>query len=163
MKKLRPETVFVVEDDDIFLSLITTELTKLNFKEVKTFSTGKSCLENLHTRPDIVLLDYWLEKDLTGIDVLKKIKKAYPHSQAIFLTASDDINIAINSMKHGAYDYIIKGETAFIRLRHLLDKISDENSRKARAKSIIQFQIIVIVMIIIFSILGILFYDYIHG
>jgi DNA-binding NtrC family response regulator len=162
MKETRKETIFVVEDDLLYMNLIKRELEKLNYANVKTFATGKECLEGLEERPDIALLDYWLEKDLNGIDVLKKIKKRYPHTQVIFLTASDDVNIAVDTMRNGAYDYLVKGETAFIRLRHLLKKISEENERKARSKSIIQFQIIVIISIIIFSILGILYYHYIH-
>jgi len=162
MKDTRKETIFVVEDDLLYMNLIKRELEKLNYANVRTFATGKECLDGLEERPDIALLDYWLEKDLNGMDVLKKIKKRHPHTQVIFLTASDDVNIAVDTMRNGAYDYLVKGETAFIRLRHLLKKISEENERKARSKSIIQFQVIVIISIIIFSILGILYYHYIH-
>ncbi|MCD4747450.1 MAG: response regulator [Bacteroidales bacterium] len=162
MEKAKNEMIFVVEDDSLFLNLIQHELEKQNYKNVKLFSTGKECIDNLDMKPDIALLDYWLEKNLTGINVLKKIKKRYPHTQVIFLTASDDVNIAVDTMRNGAYDYIVKGDTAFIRLRHLMKKITEENDRKSKSKSIIQFQIIVIILIIIVSILGILYYHYIH-
>ena len=110
--------------------------------------------------PDIALLDYFLEKDFTGMDVLKKIKKRFPETQVIFLTASDDVNIAVDTMRNGAYDYIVKGDTAFIRIRHLLKKISEENERKAKSRSIIRFQIYVIIAIILISLLGILYFHY---
>lgn len=162
MKRPMSETIFVVEDNTVYLNLITKELEKLGYTNVKTFTTGKDALANLDEKPDIAFLDYWLEKNLNGLDVLKEIKKKYPFTQVIFLTASDDVNIAVNTMRNGAYDYIVKGDTAFIRIRHLLKKIADENERKAKSRSIIQFQITVIIMIIIFSILGILYYHYIH-
>ncbi|MBN3034927.1 MAG: response regulator [Bacteroidales bacterium] len=162
MKELRKESIIVVEDDPVYMNLIVKELEKLGYTNIKTFATGKEVLSKLDFKPDIAFLDYWLEKDLTGLDVLLRIKKMYPYTQVIFLTASDDVNIAVNTMKNGAYDYIVKGETAFIRIRHLLKKISDEHERKTRSRSIIQFQIIVIIMIIIVSILGILYYHYIH-
>ncbi|MCD4698675.1 MAG: response regulator [Bacteroidales bacterium] len=157
---VRPETVFVVEDDILYLNLINKELEKMGYVNIKSFNTGKEAMHNLDKKPDIALLDYFLEKDYTGMDILKKIKKRYPDTQAIFLTASDDVNIAVDTMRNGAYDYIVKGDTAFIRIRHLLKKISEENERKAKSRSIIRFQIYVIIAIILISLLGILYFHY---
>ena len=156
----RAETVFVVEDDILYLNLINKELEKMGYTHVKSFSTGKEAIQNLDTKPDVALLDYFLEKDFTGIDILKKLKQRFPDTQVIFLTASDDVNIAVDTMRNGAYDYIVKGDTAFIRIRHLLKKISEENERKAKSRSIIRFQIIVIFAIILISVLGILYFHY---
>ena len=157
---VRPETLFVVEDDLLYLTLITKELEKMGFSKIITYNTGKEAIHNLEIKPDIALLDYFLEKDFTGMDVLKKIKKRFPETQVIFLTASDDVNIAVDTMRNGAYDYIVKGDTAFIRIRHLLKKISEENERKAKSRSIIRFQIYVIIAIILISLLGILYFHY---
>ncbi|GAB4312652.1 MAG: hypothetical protein Kow00127_03310 [Bacteroidales bacterium] len=157
---VRPESIFVVEDDILYLNLIRKELEKMGYSKVKSFSTGKEAMHNLNEKPDIALLDYYLEKDFTGMDVLKKIKKRFPDTQVIFLTASDDVNIAVDTMRNGAYDYIVKGDTAFIRIRHLLNKISEENERKAKSRSIIRFQIYVIIAIILISLMGILYFHY---
>jgi two-component system, OmpR family, response regulator len=156
----RPENIFVVEDDILYLNLINKELEKMGYNNVKSFATGKEAIQNLDTKPDVALLDYFLEKDFTGIDILKKLKQRFPDTQVIFLTASDDVNIAVDTMRNGAYDYIVKGDTAFIRIRHLLKKISEENERKAKSRSIIRFQIIVIFAIILISVLGILYFHY---
>ncbi len=156
----RPETIFVVEDDILYLNLINKELEKMGYTNIKSYTTGKEAMHNLDRKPDIALLDYFLEKDYTGMDILKKIKTRFPDTQAIFLTASDDVNIAVDTMRNGAYDYIVKGDTAFIRIRHLLKKISEENERKARSRSIIRFQIYVIIAIILISLLGILYFHY---
>lgn len=160
MKMARPETLFVVEDDLLYLTLITKELEKMGYTNIISYNTGKEAIHNLDTKPDIALLDYFLEKDYTGMDVLKKLKKRFPDTQVIFLTASDDVNIAVDTMRNGAYDYIVKGDTAFIRIRHLLKKISEENVRKAKSRSIIRFQIYVIIAIILISLLGILYFHY---
>jgi DNA-binding NtrC family response regulator len=157
---VRSETIFVVEDDMLYMNLINKELEKMGYSNVKSYATGREAINNLDTKPDIALLDYFLEKDFTGMDILKKIRKRYPETQVIFLTASDDVNIAVDTMRNGAYDYIVKGDTAFIRIRHLLKKISEENERKAKSRSIIRFQIIVIIAIIMISILGILYFHY---
>lgn len=156
----KPETIFVVEDDILYLNLINKELEKMDYTNVKSFTTGKEAIQNLESKPDVALLDYFLEKDFTGMDILKKLKQRFPDTQVIFLTASDDINIAVDTMRNGAYDYIVKGDTAFIRIRHLLKKISEENERKAKSRSIIRFQIIVIFAIIMISVLGILYFHY---
>jgi DNA-binding NtrC family response regulator len=156
----RPETIFVVEDDILYLNLINKELEKMGYVDIKSYTTGKEAMHNLNTKPDVALLDYFLEKDFTGMDILKALRKRFPDTQVIFLTASDDVNIAVDTMRNGAYDYIVKGDTAFIRIRHLLKKISEENERKAKSRSIIRFQIIVIIAIIIISILGILYFHY---
>ncbi len=156
----RAETIFIVEDDILYLNLITKELEKMGYTNVKAFSTGRDAMQNLNSKPDIALLDYFLEKDLTGMDILKKLKKRFPDTQVIFLTGSDDVNIAVDTMRNGAYDYIVKGDTAFIRIRHLLKKISEENDRRAKSRSIIRFQIIVIIAIILISVLGILYFHY---
>jgi len=157
---VRPETIFVVEDDMLYLTLINKELEKMGYQNVRSFSTGKEAMHNLDRKPDVALLDYFLEKDFTGMDILKKLKQRFPDTQVIFLTASDDVNIAVDTMRNGAYDYIVKGDTAFIRIRHLLKKISEENERKSKSRSIIRFQIIVIFAIILISLLGILYFHY---
>jgi two-component system, OmpR family, response regulator len=156
----RPEKIFVVEDDILYLNLINKELEKMGYDNVSSYTTGKEAMHNLNARPDIALLDYFLEKDFTGMDILKKLKQRFPDTQVIFLTASDDVNIAVDTMRNGAYDYIVKGDTAFIRIRHLLKKISEENDRKSKSRSIIRFQIIVIFAIILISLLGILYFHY---
>ena len=160
MKHSRPENIFVVEDDILYLNLIQKELEKMGYVNVKSFNTGKEAMHNMNKKPDVALLDYYLEKDFTGMDVLKKLKKRFPETQAIFLTGSDDVNIAVDTMRNGAYDYIVKGDTAFIRIRHLLKKISEENEHKAKSRSIIRFQIYVIIAIILISLLGILYFHY---
>ncbi len=157
---VRPETIFVVEDDILYLNLINKELEKMGYQKVKSFATGKEAMQGLDKKPDIALLDYFLEKDFTGMDILKKLRNRFPDTQVIFLTASDDVNIAVDTMRNGAYDYIVKGDTAFIRIRHLLKKISEENERKSKSRSIIRFQIIVIFAIILISLLGILYFHY---
>lgn len=75
---VRPETIFVVEDDLLYLTLITKELEKMGYTNIITNNTGKEAIHNLDKKPDIALLDYFLEKDFTGMDVLKKIKKRFP-------------------------------------------------------------------------------------
>jgi two-component system response regulator AtoC len=74
---------------------------------VKTFSLGKETLDSLADNPDLVLLDIMLP-DINGNDVLRKIKSINPHLPVIMLSAQGNIEVALDSLKLGAYDYFPK-------------------------------------------------------
>jgi two-component system OmpR family response regulator len=78
--------------------------------------------EQLADRPDIVILDYQLngiDRDaMHGIDTLDRIKAFDPTIPVIMLSGQDSIDVAVNCMHHKAYDYVVKSETAFVRLKN---------------------------------------------
>ena len=88
---------------------------------VETFATGELCLENLSHKPDVIILDYHLngiEKDaMNGIETLDKIKAINPDIPVVMLSSQDKIDVAISCMHHKAFDYVVKSETAFLRLQ----------------------------------------------
>jgi DNA-binding NarL/FixJ family response regulator len=96
--------------------------------KVKTFETGESSLMEMEERPDVVVLDYYLNSQDTyaqnGISILKKIKNLYPDTKVIMLSCQDDIKIAMDSIKNGAFDYVSKGQTAFVRIKNILMNVS---------------------------------------
>lgn len=115
--------IFIVEDNIAYQKVIERiflkhKMVKRNFK-VYLFENGDDCLKQMHLNPDIIILDYFLDtqnSNKTGLQVLKTVKIKYPNTHVIMLSSNDDIEIAINSVQEGAYDYITKSETAFIRL-----------------------------------------------
>lgn len=77
-------------------------------RQVKAFSTADTAIEAIkHSPPDLVLLDIALP-GMNGIEALGKIKNLYPDILIIMITAYDDLNTVISSMKLGAYDYVVK-------------------------------------------------------
>jgi len=120
MKKL--PKIFIVEDNVFYASLLKNEIVKNKLGKVESFSSGESFLENLFKMPDIVLLDYNLES-MNGIEVLKNIKSINPNIQVIFLSAQEKMNVAITSLKYGAYDYVEKNDVAFKRINALINRI----------------------------------------
>ncbi len=60
-----------------------------------------------------------------GVEVLKKMKELSPHTEVIMLSGQDQIDVAVDSMKFGAYDCVVKGETAFARTENILNNISE--------------------------------------
>ncbi len=164
MKDFKNPTIFVVEDDPAFSTLIKKELQRHNFTNVEVFSTGDACLKKISEHPDIVLLDYALGKTgMNGLEVLKRIKAQSPQTQVIMLTAYDKLEIAIDSVKNGAYDYVLKSETAFERLNNLIKRIIKQNEIAMAHKKLTKKRNIVLTIIALVAVLtGLLYFFYIN-
>lgn len=112
--------IFLVDDDAMYLKLLETELKEKPEYVISTFATGERCLENLSEKPDMIVLDYYLngiEKDaLNGVETLTRIKASNPEIPVIMLSSQDKIEVAVNCMKLHAFEYIVKSETAIARL-----------------------------------------------
>ena len=92
---------------------------------MQTYPTGESCLANLSNNPDVIILDYQLdgivENAMNGLETLDKLKAFNPEIPVVMLSSQDKIEVAISCMHHGAYDYIVKSETAFMRLQKTIN------------------------------------------
>ena len=125
MKQVKSPLVFIVDDDKMYREIIKNGLEGNNFRGMETFSNGQQCLDQLYRMPDIVLLDYDLGAELNGVEVLKKIKAFNPDIQVILLSGQDKLEVAVNSMKYGSYDYVIKNDAAIPRICHLIQRIGE--------------------------------------
>lgn len=123
-KKIR---VFLVDDDAFYLKLLEIEFTQHADFVIDTFATGELCIANLGRKPDIIILDYFLDgidkNAMNGITALDEIKKTDPDIPVVILSSQDKIDVAIDCMLHNASDYVVKSETAFIRLQKAMDTI----------------------------------------
>jgi two-component system OmpR family response regulator len=121
--------LFVVDDDAIYLKLIEIEFLQYPHFKLETYVTGEICIENLSHAPDLIILDYHLDgvdkNAMNGIQTLDKIKAINPGIPIVMLSAQDKIEVAINCMHHKAFDYIVKNETAFLRLQKVITTILD--------------------------------------
>jgi two-component system, OmpR family, response regulator len=119
--KIEKIKLFLVDDDALFLKTLEIEFLHQTDFTVETFATGELCLENLSHRPDVIILDYHLngiEKEaMNGIETLDKIKAINPDIPVVMLSSQDKIDVAISCMHHKAFDYVVKSETAFLRLQ----------------------------------------------
>ena len=119
--------LFLVDDDAVFLKSLEIEFLQHADFDIETFATGELCILNLSHGPDVIILDYKLDGldklALNGIDVLDKIKEFNHHIPVVMLSAQDSIDVAINCMHHLAFDYVVKSETAFIRLQKIITTI----------------------------------------
>lgn len=119
----------IIEDDKVFNKLIEHTL-KLNPDyEVISYFNGKDFIKNLGDDPDVVTLDLGLP-DLTGNEILKKIKRFNPEIDVIIISGQDDISTAVQLLKEGAYDYITKDGNIKERLLHSIQNIKKQKSLK---------------------------------
>lgn len=98
----------LIVDDEISISLLLSKFLTKNGFQVSTVTTGKKVLQILkNERFDLVLCDYRLD-DTDGKEILIHIRENYPHTSVIIITAYSDIKLAVELIKLGAYDYIVK-------------------------------------------------------
>jgi len=111
----------------VFLKSLEIQFIEHADYDIETYATGELCLANLKSNPDVIILDYFLdgiEKDaINGIETLDKIKAYNADIPVIMLSAQDKIDVAINCMHHRAFDYVVKSETAFVRLQKIIPTI----------------------------------------
>lgn len=125
--------VFIVEDNMLYSQVLKKQLVDQHY-QVKVFYNGRDCISNLDDQPDVITLDYTLP-DMTGHEVLKEIQKKSPNSHVIIISAQESISTAIELMKDGAYDYIMKAPDTREKLTNIIkniydaDQLKEENTR----------------------------------
>ena len=97
----------VIVDDDLSLCHFLKRTLLLKGYQVYTYNNGREALESVREDCDLVLLDNRMP-DLTGLDVLKGLKKTFPKIPVIIMTAFGTTETAIEAMRLGAFDYVLK-------------------------------------------------------
>jgi two-component system, OmpR family, response regulator len=127
MKPSNKIKLFLVDDDVVFLKSLEMEFNEAGNFLTETYVSGEVCIDNLSNGPDLIILDYLLDgtnKDaMHGIATLDKIKEFNPDIPVIILSAQDKIEVAVNCMHHKAFDYVVKSETAFLRLQKIITSV----------------------------------------
>ncbi|RYY30673.1 MAG: response regulator [Chitinophagaceae bacterium] len=115
-------TIFLVDDDALCLNLYQQFLKQLGYSQVYLYDNGNDCLEQISRhKPQIIFLDYNMD-GLNGLDVLKQIKQIDPLIVVIFISGQEEISIAVNTIQHGALDYIVKSSLNSEKLKTIMDR-----------------------------------------
>ncbi|MDK2910472.1 MAG: hypothetical protein PWR20_2039, partial [Bacteroidales bacterium] len=120
-----PIKIFVVDDDPLFAKTMKFHLSLNPDFTVEVFPDGRKCLENLYNQPALICLDYNLP-GMSGLQVMKKIKEANKDIPIIIISSQHDVKTAVELLKEGAYDYIVKDEDLFQRLWKALADIKEK-------------------------------------
>lgn len=127
MNYVNPKKIFIVDDDTMLCEALSDQLTRNAPHEIYIFNTGEDCLKNIKIKPDIVILDYYLNTEKVdaadGIEILKAIKGIYPGIHVIMLSSQESYGIAMQTIQKGAEDYIIKDENAFKKIADIVNSI----------------------------------------
>ena len=150
--------IYVVEDNVLYNKLISESLKNNGYQKVVSFFKGQPCVNEVvgGERPDIVIQDYFLD-DINGLEVLQKVKKHSQKSEFIFLTANENMEVAVNSIKFGAYDYIIKdSEIAIQKMLSKITKITKLIELQKRNNFIKKAMILSVTILVLIVILAVL-------
>jgi DNA-binding NtrC family response regulator len=127
--------VLLVDDEIDFLETLTKRLKKRNLNTLSA-NTGVRALEILKQEPiDVVVLDVKMP-DMDGIDTLKEIKKINPLIEVIMLSGHANMEIAIEGMELGAFDYLMKPMSTDELLYKLQDAYKKKVIQQKRVKNL---------------------------
>jgi DNA-binding NtrC family response regulator len=105
--------VFFVDDDKMILNLLEYTFKSRQGIQVKTFFSGEECLENMHLKPNLVVLDHIFPEEkgyMSGMEVLKKVKEIDKNCTVIVLSSQQDESLISEFLKNGAKKYISKDD-----------------------------------------------------
>jgi len=126
--------IFLVDDEPIQNEMLKDYLSERFLYDIMIFDNGEAALQQINLNPEIIILDYHLSSHnknaKNGVEILKEIKERLPDTQVIMLSGQDKIEVAVDSIKYGAYDYVIKGETAFSRTENIINNLSELHKMK---------------------------------
>ena len=127
--------IFVIEDDPDYAELLKYQLHRFSGPPIRHFGTGEEALAHLDAAPDLVFLDIVLP-GLSGLDVLRQIKQAQPDLPVAMVSAQTDVNVALEAMRLGAYDYVTKGHDDTVKVRAIAGHIAERAALAREVESL---------------------------
>lgn len=121
--------IFVVEDDQWYNNFLQYTISLNPEYSVQTFFNAKDCLANLHKKPDLITVDYSMP-DTNGEELIRKIKDQNPDVNIIVISGQEDVQTAVQLLKLGVFDYIIKDEDTKHRLLNSIQNARTNQSLK---------------------------------
>jgi DNA-binding NtrC family response regulator len=149
VKRNQQYNILVVDDDKPLNVMICKFIEKQGFEKVKAYYSGEELLSEIHKiKSPIIIQDYELS-GINGVEILKKVKSVNPKAEFIFLSGQSSIDVAVDAIKYGAFDYIIKDnfakENVITKIRNLI-KINQLINDKSR------FKVLLIILLFLLSI-----------
>lgn len=123
--------IYVLEDDEWYNKLIVHSISLNPDYIVKSFFNATDFFKVIKDKPDVVTIDYRLP-DAKGEEVLEKIKSMLPDTEVIVISEQENIETAINLLKNGAYDYLVKEKNIRDRLLAVINNIKKNAALKTR-------------------------------
>ena len=120
----KKKKIFIVEDEELFGSLLRDYLVRKVSDDVNLFTTGEDCLEHLYLQPDVIILDYFLnsknKEAADGLEILRELRSRGNRAHIIILSGQTGFGVAMQSRFDGAQHYVIKDDQSFERIELLI-------------------------------------------
>ncbi len=133
---MNKKLIFFVDDEKTILNLLEYTFSSRDGYTVKSFTSGEECINHLYMSPAIVVVDHMLwtrsDSEMTGLDVLKEIRKKDSETSVIVLSGIDDQELIDEYYENGATKYITK-DSFFID--SLIDIIKSEFAQNSNVQS----------------------------
>ena len=121
--------IFIVEDDPWYGELLEYHLSLNPDYRITRFATGRDCLNQMYKQPDLVTIDFSLP-DLPGDKLYQKVREISPTVPVIIVSSQDDIKVAVQLLKMGATDYLVKDDSTRDLLWNAVIRIRENQSLK---------------------------------
>jgi DNA-binding NtrC family response regulator len=127
--------IFIVEDDAYYGEILRYHIGLNPDFKVTKFETGKACLDKLYLQPDLITIDYSLP-DISGDKLYKKIREVNSTVPVIFISSQENITVAVNLLKMGVSDYIVKDESTKELLWNSILRIKENQTLKREVQQL---------------------------
>lgn len=124
-----PFRIFIIEDDEFFGQMLKYHLSLNPDNEVHLYQTGAECLKNLYRMPSLISLDYGLS-DMSGLEVMRQIKKTLPDVPVVIVSGQEDISTAVSLLREGAHDYFVKDDDIKERIWNVIKQLRENMQLK---------------------------------
>ncbi len=119
--------IFIVDDNIMFAEMLLDYLSRNPSYKVSLFATGEECLKSLHQKPDLIILDYYLNDTFknaaNGLEILQEIRNHNSSTKVIMLSSQERYGVAAQTISKGAANYVIKDDNAFSNINTILEEI----------------------------------------
>ncbi|MCC6384577.1 MAG: response regulator [Bacteroidia bacterium] len=132
--------ISLIDDEPDYLEKLKSFLISHYPKsQISIYNSGEEAIANIFEQPDLIILDYQLDSinpvAMNGIQVLQKLKQKFAETPVVFISLSENPEIAAHTIKFGAYDYLVKGEHTFQKAEILLNNIFSHGTIRKNLKS----------------------------
>jgi len=127
--------IFIVDDDPWYSQILEYHLSLNPEYQVSCYNSGKECIANLHLNPDLITIDYSMD-DMSGGELLKKLVQWNPEVPVVVISGQEEVSVALNLLKEGAYDYLIKDDSTKDLLWNTVIRARETHSLKKEVEQL---------------------------
>ncbi|GAB3569893.1 sigma-54 dependent transcriptional regulator [Spirosoma luteolum] len=128
-------SIFIVEDDPMYGEILVYHLSHNPDYRVTRFGNGRDCLDKLYLQPDLIILDFSLP-DTTGDKLYQRIRDNNPLLPVIVVSSQENIAVAVNLLKAGVTDYLVKDENTTELLWNSIIRIRENQQLKKEVENL---------------------------